>query len=58
MDLQVSPTTQNQALAARARTRRRLPVVLSQEEVRAVLNRMDGSEALVAGLMYGSGLRL
>ena len=39
-------------------TRRRLPVVLSQEEVRSVLNRLDGSEALVAGLLYGSGLRL
>ena len=77
VDLQVSPSTQNQALAAllflyrellemdldlegvvRARTRRRLPVVLSQEEVRAVLTRLDGSEALVAGLLYGSGLRL
>jgi len=32
--------------------------VLSQEEVRAVLTRLDGSEALVAGLLYGSGLRL
>jgi integrase len=42
----------------RARTRRRLPVVLSQEEVRAVLQRLHGAEALVAGLLYGSGLRL
>lgn len=42
----------------RARTRRRLPLVLTQEEVRAVLQRLDGSEALVAGLLYGSGLRL
>ena len=42
----------------RARTRRRLPVVLSQEEVRAVLQRLDGPAALVAGLLYGSGLRL
>jgi integron integrase len=77
VDLQVSASTQNQALAAllflyrdllerdldlegvvRARTRKRLPVVLSQEEVRAVLTRLDGSEALVAGLLYGSGLRL
>jgi integrase len=27
-------------------------------EVRAVLERMDGVEALVAGLQYGSGMRL
>ena len=73
----VSPSTQNQALAAllflyrelldrdldldgvvRARTRRRLPVVLTPEEVRAVLQRLEGPPALVAGLLYGSGLRL
>lgn len=42
----------------RARARRRLPVVLSPEEVRAVLQRLEGAEALVAGLLYGSGLRL
>jgi site-specific recombinase XerD len=42
----------------RARTRKRLPVVLTPEEVRAVLVRLDGVEALVAGLLYGSGLRL
>jgi len=42
----------------RARKRPRLPVVLTPEEVRAVLQRLDGVEALVAGLLYGSGLRL
>jgi len=42
----------------RARTRRRLPVVLTPEEVRLVLERLTGAEALVAGLLYGSGLRL
>lgn len=42
----------------RARTRRRLPVVLTVQEVRAVLQRLVGAEALVAGLLYGSGLRL
>ena len=42
----------------RARKRRRLPVVLTEEEVRSVLQRLEGSEALVAGLLYGSGLRL
>lgn len=77
VELQVSASTQNQALAAllflyrellerdlelegvvRARRRTRLPIVLSQEEVRAVLAHLDGPEALVAGLLYGSGLRL
>ena len=42
----------------RARAKRRLPVVLTEEEVRSVLQRLEGSEALVAGLLYGSGLRL
>jgi integrase len=42
----------------RARKPRRLPVVLSEEEVRSVLQRLEGGEALVAGLLYGSGLRL
>jgi integron integrase len=42
----------------RARPRRRLPVVMSVAEVRAVLERLDGVEALVAGLLYGGGLRL
>lgn len=77
VDLQVSASTQNQALAAllflyrellerdlelegvvRARTRRRLPVVLSEAEVRAVRKRLEGEAALVVGLLYGSGLRL
>jgi hypothetical protein len=42
----------------RARSRRRLPVVLTTEEVRGVLERLDEVESLVAGLLYGSGLRL
>jgi integron integrase len=42
----------------RARKPRRLPVVLTEEEVRSVLQRLEGSEALVTGLLYGSGLRL
>lgn len=41
----------------RARRRPRLPVVLTVSEVRAVLVQMDGAEALVAQLLYGSGLR-
>ena len=42
----------------RARKARRLPVVLTRDEVRAVLGRLDGDMALMASLMYGAGLRL
>jgi len=44
--------------AVRARAPRRLPVVLTREEVRAVLARLDGVHGLIGGLLYGSGLRL
>ena len=43
---------------ARARRPRRLPVVLTQGEARAVLAQMQGVHALVARLMYGTGMRL
>ena len=42
----------------RARRPQRLPVVLSRSEVTALLARLAGREALLAGLLYGSGLRL
>jgi integron integrase len=42
----------------RARTRQRVPVVLSEAEAREVRGRLEGEPALVAGLLYGSGLRL
>ena len=42
----------------RARKPRRLPLVLTQDEVRAVLGQLQGSSWLVAALLYGSGLRL
>ena len=42
----------------RAKRSERLPVVLTRDEVRAVLAEMRGTPALVAGLLYGSGLRL
>jgi integrase len=35
-----------------------LPVVLTREEVRALLAQLDGQKWLMAGLLYGSGLRL
>jgi len=42
----------------RARKARRLPVVFSREEVRAVLAHLDGTQHLIVSLLYGSGLRL
>jgi integron integrase len=42
----------------RAPSRPRLPVVLTREEVRAVVRRLQGPERLVVMLLYGSGLRL
>jgi integron integrase len=36
----------------------RLPVVLTREEVRALLARMSGRSWLVASLLYGTGLRV
>jgi len=42
----------------RARQRERLPVVLTRDECRAVLARIDGELGLMARLLYGSGLRL
>src|SRR4051812_40562393 len=41
-----------------AKRGRRLPVVLSVEEVRLILKEMRGIPRLCASLMYGSGLRL
>ena len=42
----------------RARRPLRVPVVLTIDEARAVLENMDGGAQLVAQLLYGSGLRL
>jgi integron integrase len=42
----------------RAKRPLRLPVVLTREEVRAVLQRLTGVPRLMASLLYGSGLRL
>lgn len=44
--------------AVRAKRPQRLPVVLSQEEVRDVFKHLDDVPWLVACLLYGSGLRL
>jgi len=42
----------------RAKRPHRLPLVLSREEVAAVLGRMRGTARTMATLLYGSGLRL
>ncbi|MCC2639444.1 MAG: integrase [Moraxellaceae bacterium] len=42
----------------RAKRPKRLPVVLTPEEVAAVLDAMEGTSALMGRLLYGSGLRL
>jgi integrase len=44
--------------SVRAKRPQRLPVILSREEVRAVLRRLDGTPRLMAYLVYGAGLRL
>jgi len=42
----------------RARKQRRLPVVLSREEVRRILGQLSGTKWLMASLLYGTGMRL
>ena len=42
----------------RAGSAKRLPVVLTREEVRSLLSQLEGTPWLVANLLYGSGLRL
>ncbi len=42
----------------RAHRPERIPVVLSREEVRAVLEKLEGTQLLIGRLLYGTGLRL
>jgi len=42
----------------RAKRTRRVPVVLTREEVRRLLAQLEGRDWLMAGLLYGAGLRL
>lgn len=44
--------------ACRAKRPQRLPVVLSVQEVRLILNGLSGRNLLLASLLYGSGLRI
>ncbi len=48
----------NKLKFARAKRPTRLPLVLTRREVNAVLDRMTGTTALMALLLYGSGLRV
>jgi integrase len=41
--------------ASRAKRPERLPVVLTRDEVRAVLGQLSGVHHLMASLLYGSG---
>jgi integron integrase len=42
----------------RAKKAKKPPVVLTREEVKAVLTSLSGSKGMMANLLYGSGLRL
>ncbi|MBI2779595.1 MAG: integron integrase [Gammaproteobacteria bacterium] len=42
----------------KARVPQRLPVVLTHAEVRMLLDRLEGTQWLMASLLYGAGLRL
>ncbi len=44
--------------AVRAKRPRRVPVVLSRSELERVLSFLSGTQAIMATLLYGSGLRL
>jgi site-specific recombinase XerD len=42
----------------RANRPKRLPTVLTRQEVRSIFDNLDGSEWIMAMLLYGAGLRL
>jgi len=42
----------------RAKAAKRIPLVLTRDEARAILEKMNGTAGLVCRLLYGSGLRL
>ncbi len=52
----VASSTQNQAL--RAQERKRIPVVLTKDEVKLVMENLKGVYKLITMLMYGCGLRM
>ena len=42
----------------RSKRPKRMPMVLTREEVTAVLNRLEGTTALILKLAYGTGMRI
>ena len=42
----------------RSKRPKRMPVVLTREEVTAVLDRLDGTTELILTLAYGTGMRI
>ncbi|MCM2679497.1 integron integrase [Echinimonas agarilytica] len=44
--------------ATRAAPKRKLPIVLTRDEIASVINRLNNKFKLMVGLMYGSGLRV
>lgn len=44
--------------ALRAQERKHIPVVLTREEVKSVIENLDGIYHLIVSLMYGCGLRM
>ncbi|KGF71853.1 integrase [Neosynechococcus sphagnicola sy1] len=44
--------------SVRARQSKHLPVVLTQEEVKSILQHLQGTHQLLAKLLYGSGMRV
>lgn len=42
----------------KARAPKRLPVVLTRDEIQAVLTRLNGTHWLIASLLYGTGMRI
>ena len=43
---------------ARSKRKQQVPVVLSRSEVKTLLARLDGWQAMMASLLYGTGMRL
>lgn len=41
-----------------AKSPKRLPVVLTKEEVQAILQKLDGTHHLIVSLLYGTGMRI
>ncbi len=45
-------------LTLRAKTRKKIPVVLTKREVRMVIDELDGTTQLMVQLLYGTGMRI